>query len=94
VLYFCPVGRQVLSRIAAERTVVDMSTPMVTRIGFRRANTASLPPTMIESVPSTAARRGAIGASAKSTPLTSNAGANSRISRGGEPISARVQNRA
>src|SRR6185295_14227554 len=36
-----------------------------------RANTASLPPTMIESVPSTAARRvRATGASAKSTPLT------------------------
>ena len=49
-----------------------------------RANTASLPPTVIESVASTAARRvRATGASAKSTPLASNAGARSRISRGG-----------
>ena len=61
-----------------------ISVPMVARMGLRRANTASLPPTMIERVPSTAARRvRATGASAKSTPLASNASASSRISRGG-----------
>ena len=34
-----------------------ISLPMVSRIGFTRANTSGDPPTMIESVPSTAARR-------------------------------------